>query len=419
MLALALGSGVIGRYIVAANSIGSIACALGGVARRGRAPTQSITVFSRRGRQGHVARALADSLAGHRRNARNRVHRHGHRGRVRTVVGIRTRNRVGRGIGSRDHRDGGACLIGAPFIAVGTIGRQGRGGARTDCCRSSRGRHVRKRVHRGRHGHTGRLTACIRVYLHIVGCIVIDTWSCKARASTSLALGRLSSIPVDSPLIGRGSQGHRAGTTAGSRSHRRSIRNARLSHRHCSRGETAIFGTRHGVGATGRDLHRGIRTEVIGPLVSCIHQAGGGRQCRRSALTDGSCSDRCVVDADTHDRGRVDRQMVGGRSGTTVVVGARHRIVTGCGRGDRRVASHIVGPRVGGGAGGGQRDGIGATGSGGTRDAHIGGIVGRHGHRGGVGTAVGRTGNRIGAARRDVHGGSGTEIVRPSISSSA
>ena len=268
LFALALVGGVVGGHIIGANSVRRIVCALRGIARGARAPAQSITVLARRGLQGHVGRALAVGRLARSRNARHRIHRHSHRGRVFTAIGSGTCHVVGRGIGSRGHRDGGACLVGAPHIAAGTIGRQGRGGARTDCIVSGRGsgRHVGKRVHRGRHRHTRRLTTCIRVYLHIIGCIVINIWSCKARARTRLALGCLRGIPVDSPLIGGDSQSHRAGTTAGSRSHRRSIRKARLSHRHSSRGGTTILGACYRVDAAGRNEDSGIGAEVVGPL---------------------------------------------------------------------------------------------------------------------------------------------------------
>ena len=60
--------------------------------------------------------------------------------------------------------------------------------------------------------------------------------------------------------------------------------------------------------------------------------------------------------------------MVGGRSGTAVAVGTRNGVVAGIGHGrlDSWVSAEVVGPHIGGGTGGRQGDGIGATGSGGT-----------------------------------------------------
>ena len=220
LFALALGGGVVGRHIVAANSIGSVACALRGIARRARAPAQGRAILARRGRQGHVAAALADSLAGHRRNTRHRIHRHGHRGRVCTVVGIRTRNRVGRGIGSRGHRDGGARLVVAPCVGAGAIGRQGRASARTDCCRSSRGRHVRQVFHRGHcRGHVGETTAGAHG-AEVVGRRIADArgvararghvGAARAREGVGRILGR---EPVDGS-VGSGIQRHLARAAA-------------------------------------------------------------------------------------------------------------------------------------------------------------------------------------------------------------
>ena len=389
------------------------------IARRARAPAQGRAVGTRRGRQGHVAAALADSLAGHRRNTRHRIHRHGHRGRVCTVVGIRTRNRVGRGIGSRGHRDGGARLVVAPCVGAGAIGRQGRASARTDCIVSGCGRHVRQRIDGHSNRHTGRLTTCSGTHRSVVGRAGRRS-SHIALASAHLAGGSVVGIPIDGALIGRGTHRHLAGAATRDRSvgQRGDSRCSRLRHRHRIGSGAAVFGTRHRVGSAGRNGDSGVGAEVIGPLVGRVHQRRGGSQGGGSALTDGSRCDRRVVDAYIHIWGRVDRQMVGGRSGTTVVVGARHRIVTGCGRGDRRVASHIVGPHVVGGTGGRQGDGIGATSGGGTGDAHRGGVVGRHGHRGGVATALRRSTSHCVSTSGAHINRSGRCIVRPHIGGS-
>ena len=250
--------------------------------------------------------------------------------------------------------------------------------------------------------------------LHIVGRVVSDTWCRKAGACTRLALGRLVGIPVDSALIGGGRQGHRTGTAAGSRGHGRRGRDGGFCHRHRGGGGTAILGTRHGVRTASGDFQGGIGT-VVRPYKAGIGQGGGRCQRGRSTRTDSRRSDRRIVDIDTHDRGRVDIQMMGGRGRTAMAVGTRHGIVALGGRGDGGVATHIVTPAVRVGSGGRQGDGLVGTGRRRTGDGHRGRVVGRHRHRGGVGTALRRsTRHRVSASGAHINGG-GRCIVRPHI----
>ena len=369
LFALALGGGVVGGHIIGARGIGHIVCHWRRCARRARAPAQSITVLARSGLQGHVARALAVGRLARSRNARHRIHRHGHRGRVLTAIGMRTGHRVGRRIGSRGHRDGGVRPAVAPAVGIGTTGRQGRGGARTDCIVSGRGsgRHVGKCVHRGRHGHTRRLTACRIAHRSVVGSGIVGIKGIGSARSRFTQSG-LRCVPDNCALGRRGTHHHLAGTAEGIRRDNRSSRGGRLRHRHRIGAGTAVIGTRYRIGAAGRNGDSGIGAEIVGPLVSSVHQVRGGRQCRRSALADGSRCDRRVVDAYIHIWGRVDRQMVGGCSSTTMDIGTRNGVVAGIGHGrlDSRVSAEVVGPHIGGGAGGRQGDGIGATGGGGT-----------------------------------------------------